>query len=1512
MKGMCKMNKRNFKSILAILLSVIISVVAFPVTVIATEGDTTIYDLQTEYMTTPLGTDETAPRFSWKMQSSAIGECQTAYRITVATDEQMTNVVWNSGKVVSDASVGIEYEGEALLSRTRYYWTVEVWNKDGVALDKATSWFETALLNSSDWSAKRIGISNATSAEMLRRAFNVNGEVKSARLYSTALGLYEANINGQKVGNDYLNPGWTDYRYRVQYQTFDITDMLTEGENVIGVTLGNGWFSGHISTSYKLYGSTPSFFGQIEITYADGSVQTIASDSSWTAYGDGPLTADDLQNGTTYDARKATDGWDKAGFDDSSWSAAEELEWTNDKGESYGTLVAQPCPTVKAIKEITPVSVTLADNGNYIVNMGQNFAGICKLNVPSCDAGTTITLVHGETLTSAGLVYTGNLNYAKQTDSFISNGKAFTFEPQFTYHGFQYVEISGYPTTLTVDDIKGLVLSTDLDYTGTFNSSNNNINKLYSANLWSQYSNFNSVPTDCPQRSERSGWLGDMRIFGDTAAYNANTNAYITKWMNDIRDTLDFSIEEGAIPDVAPKTNFYPGALEGSTAWGDAALTLVWGLYNQYGDIRTLEENYDIFTGWLTFYLNNSENYIYTPTDSEYGDWLSCDDGKGTPTAYVGTVYFYQSAQLTAMAAEALGYEEDAAYYADLANKVKAAFADEFVVTSGLNVGVVGTGSQTSYSLALYMDLVPEKIKPYTIQRYINLVSSDGYKMRNGYSSMDAVLPGLSDMGYNDIAYNFLFNGSLPGWIYVVDTMGKNTFAESWWVSHTASYNHYAQGCVAEWLYSYVLGIKNAQDSIGFKHIKLAPTLDSKERLTYASGSYDSVYGTISSSWAKTSNGVYSYDISVPANTTATVTFPKKWVKMNGIDIANLTEANGIVDVRLENGLVVCDVLSGSYSFTMSDEGTDKEASEVDAVVKAIASLEDVWSITAEDANNIANVKADYDDLTPSAQASVSNADSLLALYNEVSILVSENDDGFTDSQKASSFAERRIDEIDDIVDLTADDKAQITKVKEYYDTLTDDEKALVSNRQHLFDAIALIDALPDSDGASVTLEYATDSKGLSYVKIPAGVTVYVGDTIYLPKGQTFVSETMSGAVINYNTSTSWSGFKQVPQGMRMTAVGNVTLYCLTMGTVNCSINMGTIEVKAHATTWDIADAIEVNNAINALDPANTDYNYFKSNVKPLREKYNALHSETLSVVTAYDKLLSIEKSFVVIAANDIDNEINSLPEYANITPEDAASIAAIRNNYESLSDESKALVTKLGKLINYEKLIELYPAEKTVQLEVNNLKGPENNYLKVPDGVKIYAGDSISAPKNHSYTTPNGSLTGSILTFSITNTYSGSWQNGTKRLTNIGSTTIYCLDMWTGSAGVNTSFKLVTFEVSKRYTFDELVAAVQLKDDIDASDLSAKNIAALKARYNALNEDIRDQIVTNAHLLNSLKGDLNGDFIVDSSDLILIKQLLIGITKMDADTALLADLNGDGKVSAVDYLQMELNLLGY
>jgi len=1511
------MSKRNFKSILAILLSVILTVAALPLTAMATEVDTTLYDLQTEYMTTPLGIDERAPRFSWKMKSSAIGECQTAYRVTVADDEQMTNVVWDSGKVLSDASVGIEYKGEALLSRTRYYWSVEVWNKDGVALDTASSWFEMGLLNSSDWSAKRIGITGATSAEMLRRSFNVTGEVKSARLYSTALGLYEASINGQKVGNDYLNPGWTDYRYRVQYQTFDITNMLAEGENVIGVTLGNGWFSGHISTSFNLYGSTPSFFGQIEITYADGSVQTIASDSSWAAYGDGPLTADDLQNGTTYDARKATYGWNEAGFDDSDWTAAEELEWVDADGEAYGKLVAQPCPTVKATKEITPLSVTLADNGNYIVDMGQNFAGVCRLSIPACDEGTTITLVHGERLTSAGLVYTGNLNKAEQTDCFISDGKAAVFEPQFTYHGFQYAEISGYPAQLTVDDIKGIVLTSDLDYTGTFTSSSDSVNKMYSANLWSQYSNFLSVPTDCPQRSERSGWLGDMRIFGDTAAYNANIDAYITKWMNDIRDTLDFSIEEGAIPDVAPKTNFYPGALEGSTAWGDAALTMVWGLYNQYGDIRALEENYDIFEGWITFYLNNSKNYIYVPTSSEYGDWLSCGDGNGTSKEFVGTVYFYHSACLTAMAAEALGNTEDAAYYTDLANKVKAAFVDEYVVTEGYSVGVVGSGSQTAYTLALYMDLVPESIKPYTLNRFLKLISGDGYKMRNGYSSMDGVLPYLTDAGYNTEAYNFVFNGSMPGWIYVVDTMNKNTFAESWWVSDTGSYNHYAQGCVAEWFYAYVLGIKNAEGSVAFKHISLAPTLDGKERLTYANGSYNSVYGTISSGWAKVSDGVYSYDITIPANTTATVTFPKNWVTMNGTDISFLTEAEGITDVRVENGLVVCDLLSGAYSFTMSDEGTADEASEVNSVIEAISALGDVWSITAEDKTAIDAVKAEYDALTASEKAAVTNADDLFNLCDEAQILADEVANGLSDNQKTAAFAVRRIDEISAIVDLTADDEAQVTQVKGYYDALSDEAQALVTNSKHLLDAVTVIDALPDAEGESVTLEYATDEKGLTYIKVPDGKTVYAGDTVYIPNDKTFVGETQSGTVFNYNIANNWTGFKQIPQGMPMATVGDVTFYCLTIRTATGSINhtmpMGTIKVAAHATAWDIADAIEINDAILALDENSTDYDYFKSDVKPLREQYNALHPEITSVVTEYDKLVAIEDAFTVLAAQYIDDAVEALPDYADITPDDAAAVEAIRKDYEELSDSSKALVATLGKLINYEKLIELYPAEKTVKLEVNSLTGPENSYVKLPDGVKLYAGDSISVPTNNTYVSPDGSVKGSIINLSITGNYSGSWQySAPKKLTSTGTTTLYCLSVWNGSAGVNTNFKLATFEVSERYTFDELVAAAQLKDDIDASDLSAESIVALRARYDALNKDIRDKIVTNAYLLNSLKGDLDGNFAVDSSDLLVLKQLLIGAVKLDTDTALLADLNGDGKVSAVDYLQMELDLLGF
>ena len=675
-----------------------------------------VKNLRCEYKSDPLGIDVRKPRLSWELTSTERGVLQTSYEIRVAASETELakgKTLWESGKQSSDASNQVEYSGPAFESRKIYYWQVRVADNHGhlTGWSKAARW-ETGLLEPTDWKAKWItpnlpeDETKSNTAPLLRREFSINRKVERARLYATAMGLYEMSLNGKRVGEEYFTPGWTSYDFRYQYQTYDVTNDLKSGANCIGAILGDGWFRGRLAWDPKNnrnhYGKKLALLAQLVITFNDGSQQIVGSDQQWKS-ATGPLLLSDIYDGETYDARVEQASWNDAGFNDKDWQSVTILE------APKATLVAPAGPPVKAIEEIAPIKVLKTPAGNTVLDMGQNMVGWIRFRV-TAPAGTTITLRHAEVLDKAGNFYTENLRAAKQTIQYTTKGQGIEiFQPHFTFQGFRYVAVSGWPGELHRQDFTGVVVHSAIPRTGSFETSNPLLNQLQDNIIWGQKGNFVDVPTDCPQRDERLGWTGDAQVFARTASFNHDTAAFYTKWLKDV--ALDQEAD-GAVPFVIPnvlshKTRKGEAA---SAGWADVAVVVPWVVYQSFGDKRILEEQYASMKAWVEYMRRQAdEKYIWSNGFS-FGDWLafattrSDYPGATTDKDLIQTAYFARSTALLAKAAAVLGKKEEAAEYTSLEEKIKAAFQKEFVTPNGR----LSSNTQTAYALALAFELLPE------------------------------------------------------------------------------------------------------------------------------------------------------------------------------------------------------------------------------------------------------------------------------------------------------------------------------------------------------------------------------------------------------------------------------------------------------------------------------------------------------------------------------------------------------------------------------------------------------------------------------------------------------------------------------------------------------------------------------------------------------------------------------------------------------------------------------------
>ena len=938
-------------------------------------------DLRCEYLVNPQGLDETQPRLSWRVASAARGARQSAYRILVATSlaqlKHDAGDLWDSGKIASGDTVNLVYAGRPLVSRQPCFWKVCVWD----AADRAT-WSKPAewtmgLLQRSDWTADYISYRDTTPvwkdttnlflppARQYRKEFSAEKKIARATLYATALGIYELYLNGQRVGDARFAPGWTDYHRRAYYWTYDVTPLVRKGVNACGAWVADGWYAGYIGfglltgigterVGRATYGKTPAFMAQLDLEYTDGSRKTVVTDPSWKVTGEGPVREGDFLMGEFYDARKEFKDWAKPGFDDAAWEPAllagangrvpaTFYEWQNaplpgEKIEIKGhpvdlgfqrpaKLEAFPGVPVRIMEEIKPIAVTSPTNGVYIFNLGQNFAGVVRLKVKG-PAGTTVQLRYGEMLHPNGRLMNENYRKARATDRYVCRGDGTEeYVARFTFHGFQYVEVRGFPGQPGKDAITGLVLHSDTPLTSGFECSDPVANKLFKNVVWTQRANFIDLPTDCPQRDERFGWTGDAQIYIRCATYNADVAAFYTKWL---RELMESQQPSGVFPGYAP----YPfqHGWDFGTAWCDAGVICPWTLWQAYGDTRILARCWPEMVKFMDWRKATSQAGLGINHGNDWGDWLSF--GTKTPLDYVDTVYFAYSAKLMADMAQALQKGREAAGYQELFGNIKGAFNRKYVKPDG----TLTVDTETAYALALFMDLIPAELRWQSGKRLADMLrageTAEKSGMTTGFLGTRPLLPVLTSVGEHDLAVKHFQSHKFPSWGYEVE-QGATTIWEHW-DSYTKahgfggedgkqnasmnSFAHYSFGAVCEWMLGELAGIQS--DGPGYDRIIIGPrpptpgSNPDRAPISWVKAHYDCIHGRIVSEWTL-KDGRFELETTIPANTTATVFLPAASADQITEGGQPLAQAAGVQFLRMEAGRAVLAIASGTYAFAM-------------------------------------------------------------------------------------------------------------------------------------------------------------------------------------------------------------------------------------------------------------------------------------------------------------------------------------------------------------------------------------------------------------------------------------------------------------------------------------------------------------------------------------------------------------------------------------------------------------------
>jgi alpha-L-rhamnosidase len=873
--------------------------------------------LKCEYLTNPMGIDVPEPRLSWKTEAvthDIFNLKQKAYQVLVATQPQKLSDteadLWNSGKIESDADIQVAYQGKTLTSQQKCYWKVKVWsNKNDNTWSEVGTW-SMGLLKESDWKAnwigdkpdliqkayieflnnydpnKRASMKNIRpvppSSPMFRKTFTVKYAIRDACLYVSALGYYEMGLNGNKVGDHVLAPEWTDYNKRVQYQVYDVSKNLRIGTNVLSSILGDGWYLGMLGPTKwhndyprrGVYGNDRRFIAQLVINYTDGTNQVVGTDESWKMNTAGFILSADNFLGQKMDAGKIPSGWKNADFDDASWENAYVDRAVRKK------LEAQKNEPVRVYKYVSPVSMApLGDK--YIVDFGQNLTGWTQLKIKG-RKGSVIKVRHGEMLQDDGSLYTANLAAALQEDEFILSGQNDVFEPNFTYHGFRYIEISGLVNAPNKDMIRACAVSSDPEVTGSFECSNPKLNQLWNNILWTQRNNMTSVPTDCPQRDERMGWMGDAQVFCQSSMFNMDMAAFYTKWVKDIRDAQS---SRGTFPDIAPHANKPDIRFSNSPAWSDAGIIIPWRMYENYGDTELLRQHYDAMKRYIQNIRKQNPDFLWVnDVGNQYGDWLNANtiiaegysNKRGeVPKEVLATAFYANSVRLFFQIANILGYEKDVKEYTELFENIRLKFNEAYVDKDGRIKG----NTQSAYALALNFDLLPESVQIQAFNHLVECIEEYDYRISTGFITTIMMMKELVKWGRIDIAYKFLESERLPSWIYSIN-QGATTIWERWdgYVKGRGfqdagmnSFDHYSIGAVCEWMNRIILGINPDDKHPAYKHFIIQPQPGGT--ITWAKGSYNSIRGLIVSEW-KMEKDLFILHVEIPANTSATVIVP--------------------------------------------------------------------------------------------------------------------------------------------------------------------------------------------------------------------------------------------------------------------------------------------------------------------------------------------------------------------------------------------------------------------------------------------------------------------------------------------------------------------------------------------------------------------------------------------------------------------------------------------------------------
>jgi alpha-L-rhamnosidase len=741
----------------------------------------------------------------------------------------------------------------------------------------------------------------------LRREFELGQRPVRARLYATARGVYEPRLNGARVGDAELAPGWTEYHQRLQYQTYDVTSMLREGANVLGAIVADGWWCGHVGFDGRRaaahYGDCPAFLAQLVVDFADGSQQLVATDAGWTEQ-PGAVRSADLLMGQQVDARRHQPGWDEPGEAGDGFQPVAILD------TEPGPVVAEPDNPVRVTREQKAMHVVRKGPRRFIVDFGQNLVGRVRLTVRGGEAGQSIVVRHAEVLAD-GELYTENLRRAEATDVYVTGGaEAEVFEPRFTFHGFRYIEVDNYPGELAPSDVTARVLHSDTPWTGRFECSDPMVNQLQANIAWGQRGNFLSVPTDCPQRDERLGWLADAQIFAPTASRNADVSAFFARWMRDVVGGQD---PGGAFRDVAPVVSL---RREAAPAWGDAGVIIPWHLWRTYGDRRALERGFDAMVAWIGHVRRHNPDLRWRHhTGNSYGDWLQVD--AVTPRDVLSTAYFARSAQIVAEAARVLGRHEVEAEHRALHSAIRRAFIESYVDGDGTVEG----GTQTGYLLALAFGLLPEHLVAAAVEHLAADVHKRGNRLTTGFVGVALLCPVLAEHGRADLAYALLHQEEFPSWGYSI-RHGATTIWERWdgWTEHGGfqspqmnSFNHYSLGSIGDWLFGRVAGIDQTAGSVAYQELLLRPLPGG--RLTWARAEQETARGRVACGWAIT-DGRITVDVTVPPGSTAVLEIPTAEPQSVREGDAPVTDQPGILWAQPSSAGATLRLASGSYTFS--------------------------------------------------------------------------------------------------------------------------------------------------------------------------------------------------------------------------------------------------------------------------------------------------------------------------------------------------------------------------------------------------------------------------------------------------------------------------------------------------------------------------------------------------------------------------------------------------------------------